>query len=85
MIRIISLKKMRYAGCMEQVINAYKTSVGKYEGKRLLRRVKRGINDKIKIYASELHVRMMLSGFVSFRAGSQQRAVMNTVTKVWVP
>jgi hypothetical protein len=62
MIRIISVKRMRYVARMEEVINAYKSLDGKCKGKRLRRRIKHGINDKIdkiKIYANKPNVRMM--------------------------
>jgi len=74
----------RYVACIVDIRNAYKTSVGKLEGKRPLRRPRRRWEDNIRMYLREIG----LEGVDWIRLaqdGDQWRALVNTVTNLRIP
>jgi hypothetical protein len=77
-------RRMRWAGHaarMEERMNAYRTLVGKPEGKRPLGRPRRRWVDNIKKDLREVG----WDWFDLVQDRDQWRALVNTVMKLWVP
>jgi hypothetical protein len=72
-IRQIKLRRMRWAGhmaCMGEERKVYKVLVGKPEGKRLLRRLRHGWDDGIRVDLGEIGWGGVWNGFSWLRIGA---------------
>jgi hypothetical protein len=87
MIRMIKLRRMRWAGHVTQMRpkrNVYRILVGKPEGKKPLARPRRRWMDNIKMYLGEIEWGAMNSTDIA-PGRDQWRALVNTVMNLPVP
>jgi hypothetical protein len=84
MIRSRSVRWVGHAACMGKMTDAYKMLAGEFEGRTPVGVLKRKLEDNIKMDLKEIAF-----GGVDWvdlaEAGEGWRAVVNAITKFWVP